>query len=189
MDRRVTKLGCLLALSLIPVASWTGTPSLNLAQSPALKLQGGQSRVNEAAAEADTAAIKRVFADFSESFSRHDANATAMTFAEDADFTNMRGVSRHGRKEIQDWFVSLYAGSQKAARRTDTVKSVRFFTPDVASVDADSVISGSLAADGSEIPPRKGLMIALVTKQNGRWLIGVFHEAEFPPAAAAPAAK
>ena len=111
MDRTITKLACVLALFLIPVASWTQNPS----QSPSGDQSHVQSRVNAATAEADTAAIKRVFADFSESFSRHDANATAMTFAEDADFTNMRGVSRHGRKEIQEWFVSLYAGSQKAA--------------------------------------------------------------------------
>lgn len=42
------------------------------------------------AAEADSIAIKQVCADFSENFSRHDAHGVAMTFAEDADFTNMR---------------------------------------------------------------------------------------------------
>ncbi len=189
MDRTITKLACVLTLSLIAAALWAQAQSQNPSQTTSHDQSHVQSRVNAATAEADTAAIKRVFADFSESFSRHDANATAMTFAEDADFTNMRGVSRHGRKEIQDWFVSLYAGSQKAARRTDTVKSVRFFTPQVASVDADSVIIGSQATDGSEIPPRKGLMIALMTKENGRWLISVFHEAEFLTAPAAPPTK
>src|SRR5258708_2590641 len=39
--------------------------------------------------ESDEAAIKQVFTDFYESFSRHDAHAVAMTFAEDGDFTNM----------------------------------------------------------------------------------------------------
>jgi uncharacterized protein (TIGR02246 family) len=179
MDCRVRTRARVLALTLIAVVSRAPAQS----QNPS----GDQSHASAAAnAEADTAAIKRVFADFSGSFSRHDANATAMTFADDADFTNMRGASRHGRKEIEAWFVSLYAGSQKAARRTDTVKSIRFFTPDVASVDADTMIVGSQAADRSEIPPRKGLMIALMTKQNGRWLIGVFHEAEFPATPAAP---
>jgi uncharacterized protein (TIGR02246 family) len=173
MDRRIAKLACVLALSLIPAASWTQ----NQSQKPS-----GET------AEADTAAIKRVSADFSESFSRHDANATAMTFAEDADFTNMRGVSKHGHADIQEWFASLYAGSQKAAQRTDTVKSIRFLGPDMALVDADTVITGSQAADGSTIPPRKGLMITLMTKKNGVWKISVFHEAEFPAAPAAPAA-
>ena len=135
--------------------------------------------------EADSQAIKQVFAEFYESFSRHDAHAAAMTFAEDADFTNMGGVHNHGRKEIEEHLARLFAGNLKDARRTDIVKSIRFLTPNLASVDADTVISGTKAADGSEAPPRKGLMVTTMTKQNGRWLISVFHEVEFPPTAPA----
>ncbi len=130
--------------------------------------------------EADSAAIKQVCADFSENFSRHDAHGVAMTFAEDADFTNMRGIHSHGRADIEKWFASLFRGNLKDSLRTDTVKSIRYFTPDLAAVDAETVITGTKAADGSEIPPRKGLMIVMMTKQNGRWFIGTFHEAEYP---------
>jgi len=132
------------------------------------------------AAEADSAAIKQTCAEFSENFSRHDAHGVAMTFAEDADFTNMRGNHSHGRKDIENWFVSLFRGNLKDSLRTDTVRSIRFFTPELAAVDADTVITGTKAPDGSEIPPRKGLMIVMVTKQNGHWFIGTFHEAEYP---------
>jgi uncharacterized protein (TIGR02246 family) len=132
------------------------------------------------ASDADSAAIKQTFTDFYESFSHHDAHATAMTFAEDADFTNMRGIHRHGREEIEAWFANLFKGNLKSSNRTDIVRSIRFFTPQTATVDADTVITGTKMADGSEGPPRKGLMIATLTKQNGRWLISVFHEAEFP---------
>ena len=48
------------------------------------------------ASDADSAAIKQVCADFSENFSRHDAHGVAMTFAEDADFTNMGGRHSQG---------------------------------------------------------------------------------------------
>jgi uncharacterized protein (TIGR02246 family) len=133
------------------------------------------------ASEADSAAIKQVCADFSGNFSRHDAHGVAMTFAEDADFTNMGGRHTYGRKEIENWFVSLFRGnSLKDSQRTDTVRSIRFFTPELAAVDLDTVITGTKAPDGSEIPPRKGLMIVLVTKQNGRWFISTFHESEYP---------
>jgi uncharacterized protein (TIGR02246 family) len=132
------------------------------------------------ASEADSAAIKQVFSDFYENFSRHDAHATAMTFAADADFTNMRGVHRRGRKEIEAWFTALFAGTLRDAHRTDIVRSIRFFTPDVATVDADTVITGTIATDGSVVPARKGLMIATMTKQQGHWQISTFHEAEFP---------
>jgi uncharacterized protein (TIGR02246 family) len=131
-------------------------------------------------AETDSLAIKQVCADFSENFSRHDAHGVALTFAEDADFTNMGGRHSHGRADIEKWFASLFRGNLKDSLRTDTVKSMRFFTPELAAVDADTVITGTKAADGSEIPPRKGLMIVMAIKQNGRWFIGTFHEAEYP---------
>jgi uncharacterized protein (TIGR02246 family) len=131
--------------------------------------------------EADSAAIKQACADFSENFSRHDAHGVALTFAEDADFTNMRGSHSHGRADIEKWFASLFRGNLRDSLRTDTVRSIRYFTPELAAVDADTVITGTKAADGSEIPPRKGLMVVLMTKQNGRWFIGTFHESEYPP--------
>jgi uncharacterized protein (TIGR02246 family) len=132
-------------------------------------------------ADAESAAIKQVCADFSENFSRHDAHGVAMTFAEDSDFTNMGGRHSHGRADIEKWFASLFRGNLKDSLRTDTVKSIRFFSPELAAVDADTVITGTKAPDGSEIPPRKGLMIVMAIKQNGRWFIGTFHEAEYPP--------
>lgn len=132
--------------------------------------------------EADSQAIKQAFAEWYESFSRHDAHAAAMTFAEDADFTNMAGAHNHGRKEIEEHLARLFAGNLKDARRTDIVKSIRFVTPAIAEADADTVITGTKAADGSEVAPRKGLMVTTMTKQNGRWYISVFHEVEFPAA-------
>jgi len=134
--------------------------------------------------EADTAAIKQVFSDFYENFTRHDAHATAMTFAPDADFTNMNGSHRHGQKEIEDGFTALFAGRLKDSVRTDIVRNIRFYAPDLAAVDADTLILGTKTAEGSVGPPRKGLMIVTMTKQNGRWFISTFHEAEFPVARA-----
>jgi uncharacterized protein (TIGR02246 family) len=136
--------------------------------------------------DADTAAIQQLFASFYGAFSRHDAHATAMTFAEDADFTNMRGVHRKGRKEIETWFTGLFTGNLRESTRTDTVRGIRFFSPDVAVADADTVITGTKAADGSVTPPRHGVMIVTAVKQDGRWWIATFHESEFPETRPAP---
>lgn len=131
-------------------------------------------------ADTDSAAIKQKCAEFSESFTRHDAHVVAMTFAEDADFSNMRGAHSHGRKDIENWFAGLFRGNLKDSVRTDTVRSMRFYSPDIAEVEAETVITGTKAPDGSEIPARKGLMIAIMTKRDGRWWISSFHEAEYP---------
>jgi uncharacterized protein (TIGR02246 family) len=132
--------------------------------------------------EADSKAIRQIYAEWYEAFSRHDPHAAAMTFTEDADFTNMRGVHNHGRKEIEAHLAMIFAGALGSARRTDTVRNIRFFSPELAEADADTVISGTKAADGSEGPPRKGLMVTTMTKKDGRWFISVFHEVEFPAA-------
>ena len=137
--------------------------------------------------EADEAAIRQTVADYDQSFTGHDAHGTAMTFAEDGDFTNMLGVHKRGRKDIEERFTGLFSGTLKEAQRTDKVRSIRFMTPDVAVVDADTVITNTRGAGGSIIPLRKGLMTLVVTKQGERWLIAVFHEAEYPRAEEAPA--
>jgi uncharacterized protein (TIGR02246 family) len=151
-----------------------------------LSLPVGWAQDQPTSSDADSIAIKQVFADFFESFSRQDAHATAMTFAEDGDFTNMFGTHIHSRNEIEKRFATLFRNSLKTAQRTDTLRSIRFYTPEVAFADADTVITGTKAADGSDIPFRKGLMIVVMTKQNGRWLINNFHEAEYPANRTAP---
>ncbi len=83
-----------------------------------------------AGSDADSAAIKQTCTDFSESFTRHDAHAVAMTFADDADFTNMRGIHSNGRKDIEKWFSALFTGNLKDSVRTDTVRSIRYFSPE-----------------------------------------------------------
>ncbi len=133
---------------------------------------------------ADTAAIKKTFADFDRGFSKHDAHATAMVFVEDVDFTNMFGDYIHGRKAVEQKFVELFTGTLKDVNRTDTVRNIRFYAPGIALVDADTLMTGARRTDGSLRPARKGLMIAVMTKQNGLWRISNFHEAEFPPRAA-----
>ena len=130
--------------------------------------------------DADMAAIKQTVADFYQSFSRQDAHATAMTFAEDGDLTNMFGIHIHGREALEQKFVALFGSILKGANRTDTVRNIRFYAPGVAFVDADTVITGTKRADGSVGPVRKGLMIVVMTKQNGLWRISNFHEAEYP---------
>jgi uncharacterized protein (TIGR02246 family) len=130
---------------------------------------------------ADSAAIKQVVSDFVDAFNNHDAHAWAMPFAEDGDFTNVTGLTRHGRKEFEERFAGLFAGPLKNAHRTYSVKSIRFLSPEIASVDADWEMTGSKAADGSENPVRKGLFHWIMTRQNDHWLFAAFHEFEFAP--------
>jgi uncharacterized protein (TIGR02246 family) len=84
-------------------------------------------------------------------------------------------VSFHGRKGIEEGFAALYAGPLKTAQRKDAVKSIRFLTPEIAEVDNDWEVTGLKNPDGSDIPLRKGIHAWIMTKQNGHWLITIFH--------------
>lgn len=130
--------------------------------------------------DSDAAAVKQVVASYDDAFNQHDAHAIGALFAEEGDFTNMRGASKHGRKDIEQNYGNLFSGGLKNSHRTDSVKSVRFLSPEIAQVDADWEMTGTKAADGSDNPTRKGYLDWVVTKVNGQWQIVIFHESEFP---------
>jgi len=129
--------------------------------------------------EADTAAIRHVVAQFLDAFNHHDAQGWAMPFTEDGDFTNVTGLTRHGRKEIEERFKKLFEGPLKNAHRTVDIRHIRFIKPDVAAVDAEWALTGSTAADGAENPVRKGIFTWVMVKQDGKWQFADFHESEF----------
>jgi uncharacterized protein (TIGR02246 family) len=137
--------------------------------------------------DADSAAIKQCVAAWEDAWNHHDAHATAMRYVEDGDFSSTTGVPSHGSKELEAHYNEIFTTFLKDAHRTDTVRSIRFFTPELAAVDADTVITGTKAADGSVIPVRKGLMVVLMVKENGHWFIGTFHESEYPAPRPGPA--
>jgi uncharacterized protein (TIGR02246 family) len=143
-------------------------------------LSSSSAQKQPSTTEADSSTVKQVVASYDGAFNQHDAHAIGALFAEEGDFTNMRGASRHGRKDIEQNYGNLFAGGLKSSHRTDTVKNVRFLTPEIAQMDADWEMTGTKAADGSDNPPRKGLLDWVVAKVNGQWLIVVFHESEFP---------
>ena len=132
----------------------------------------------------DTAAIKQSVAAFTEAWNRHDPHAVAMLYVPDGDFSSTQGLTSHGSKELEDHYVSIFGTFLKNAHRTDVVKSVRFLTPSIASVDIDWQMTGAKTPDGSDIPLRKGLLDWVMTKQNGQWMITIYHESLFtaPPA-------
>jgi uncharacterized protein (TIGR02246 family) len=134
--------------------------------------------------EADSAAIKMLLSKFTDGFNGHDPAAVGALFADNADFTNLRGASLHGREKIQANFVTLFRTILKDAKRTDSPRDIRLLTPTLVAIDSDATIDGSQAPDGKPNPLRKGLMSWIVTKQGGAWHILIFHEQDFPPAPA-----
>jgi uncharacterized protein (TIGR02246 family) len=136
--------------------------------------------------DSDSAAIRQVIAGFADSYNRHNAQDLAKWFTQDADFTTARGVTTHGRTQIEEHFATLFAGRLKDVHREVSVRSTRLLTPEVVSVNIDCEVTGTKGTDGSELPAHKGLYDWILTKQDGRWLINVFHESDLPLGPASP---
>jgi uncharacterized protein (TIGR02246 family) len=129
---------------------------------------------------ADEAAIKQLVANWSEGFNQKDARACAILFTEDGDFTSVRGASDHGRPDVEKHYQQVFSTFLKNAHRTDTVRGVRFVSPTIASVDTEFEMIGANAPNSTTAgPPRKGLLTWIVTKQDGRWYISIFHELDY----------
>jgi uncharacterized protein (TIGR02246 family) len=131
---------------------------------------------------ANEAAIKKLVASWDECFERKDAHACAMFYVEDGDFTSVRGDSDHGRLAVEEHYKKVFTTFLLNAHRKDTVRSIRFLSPTIASVDSDFEITGATAPNANEAAKsvRKGLLTWIVTKQNGQWYIAVFHELDLP---------
>ena len=56
----------------------------------------------------DEELIKKVLTAFTDAWNKHDAKAFSNVFSEDADFTNVRGVSAHGRSEVEKFHAPRF---------------------------------------------------------------------------------
>jgi uncharacterized protein (TIGR02246 family) len=126
--------------------------------------------------DADTAAIKQTVAGFADIWNSHDAHGVAMYYVEDGDFSSIKGEASHGRKELEEHYTTIFSTFLKNAHTTDTVKSIRFLGPDIASVDIDWLVTEPNAPGGVL---RKGLLTWIVTRRNGQWMITIYHESAF----------
>lgn len=133
-----------------------------------------------AAAAKEDEGISKVLAGFVEAWNKHDANAFSMVFAEDADFTNVRGTSAHGRTEVAKFHAPVFATIFKDTTLKITRSKIRFIKPDVGAVDAWWEMTGAKTPDGQSIPVRKGLLNFVMTKEGTQWFIAVMHNMDLP---------
>jgi uncharacterized protein (TIGR02246 family) len=124
--------------------------------------------------------IRKVLADFIEAWNKHDAKAFSMIFAEDADFTNVAGVSAHGRAQVEKFHAPRFATTFKGTHQKITETKIRFIRPDVAAVDARWEMTGAKNREGQDIPLRRGLLNFVMTKESETWFIAVMHNMNLP---------
>ncbi|MDP9292634.1 MAG: SgcJ/EcaC family oxidoreductase [Verrucomicrobiota bacterium] len=136
----------------------------------------------------DEKSIHALLDAFGQAFAKLDAHAFSMVFHEDADFTNVWGMTAHGRQTIEDFHRPLLEGdgagmipSFKRAEFKILETRIRFLRPDVAFVDVTWTQTGAVQ-NGRDMGPRKGLLMLVATQEGGKWGIAVMHNMDLPPA-------
>jgi len=134
----------------------------------------------------DEKSISALLTAMGDAFAKLDAHAFSLVFHEDADFTNVWGMSAHGRKGIEEFHRPLLEGdgsgpvpSFKHAETKIVDTRIRFLRPDVAAVDAMWTQTGAIQ-NGREMGFRKGLLMLIATKEADRWGIAVMHNMDLP---------
>ena len=136
--------------------------------------------------QGDTQQIHGVMTAFVDAWNHHDAKAFAAVFAEDADFTNWRGMGASGRSRIEEFHAPLFATIFKSSHQTLTGIKIRFVRADVAAVDVHWDLTGATDAQGNARPLRQGVLNFVMAKNDGEWQIVVMHNLDLtalpPPA-------
>ena len=141
--------------------------------------RGATATPADTGSAADESAIKQAVATFSDGWNSHDAHAMCMSLADDVEWVNWRGEAVHTRKEVEDIHSKLFSGLYKNTHRVDTVNSIRYLTPELASVENHWSMTGAKTRDGADWPYREGYVNYLMAKRNGRWVVIISHTADF----------
>ena len=121
----------------------------------------------------DRAAVLAVVAGFEDAWNRHDMDAFAALFHEDAAWVNWRGGYSRGRDEIKRLHVAIHQTFYKNTHmQTIAVEDVTFLTPVIAVTHDRANMTGDERSPGQLLRYRKTMVL---TKRNGEWRISAGH--------------
>ncbi len=136
---------------------------------------------NSSANQENRKAVDPLVSSFVSAWNGHDAHALAGNFAEDAEFTNLRGMSVHGREAIEQFHAPRFETIFKESHLTPAEVRTRLRGPASVSVEMLWEMTGAVGRDGKAIPLRRGVASWLVTEHGGQWLISSMRNEEFDP--------
>ncbi len=121
--------------------------------------------------EGDNAAIEAVAQAFDTAWNRHDMTALAALFAPDADFVNVIGMWWKNRAEIEAAHLHSHATFLRDSVLCGKIEKVKFLSPDIAAAHVLWELSGQIEPEGSVGQPRHGILLFVMARDNGCWLI------------------
>jgi uncharacterized protein (TIGR02246 family) len=141
------------------------TSSMAVATSPTSNIGGVRSD------EKNEEAIRLIYKSFMEAWNRHDPAALAAMWALDGDHVEPDGRHADGRDAVLDLLTKQHGSVFKTTELTLAIDDVWFVTGNVALVDGTYSITGIVAPDGTQLPPRKGSLTSVLLFEGGQWWI------------------
>ena len=120
---------------------------------------------------AEITEVTRVVTSFAECWNRHDINAFAELFAQDAEFVNVVGLWWKGRPEIKAAHEFTHQTLFKNSRLTIAEVFVRLPTPQIAIARCHWKLEGHVTPDGTPLPERNGVLMNVLHQIGSKWLI------------------
>ncbi len=120
---------------------------------------------------ADLRAFRGIIDDFNRSWAERDARIFVKHFAPEGDFMQAFGRyrgTRAGTEDFMDWFLS---GQSATFQSREVGTRVKMVTPDVAFLEAEFTGEGIRNADGTFQPDRRGQMMLVLARREGRWQV------------------
>jgi len=115
----------------------------------------------------EIAAITRVVNAFAEAWNRHDMNAFAELFAQDAEFVNVVGIWWKGQPEIKAAHEFTHQTMFKNSRLSLQEVSVRLPAPEIAISRCRWTLEGHVSPEGDALPARHGILVNTLRKIDG----------------------
>ncbi|MEG3628579.1 SgcJ/EcaC family oxidoreductase [Streptomyces poriticola] len=119
----------------------------------------------------DILAIRALWDAMARGWAEGDAARFARSFAEDCDFTTVRGDKPAGRPGIEAGHAILFHGPYAGTALETDVRAIRFLRLDLATVDAESTIG----APGGVVLARTHALAVVERTATRPWLIRAFH--------------
>ncbi len=130
-------------------------------------------------------AIRQVAKDYETDWNKHDMNAFANLFTEDAEWVNVVGMVWRGKPEIMKAHKVAHETNFKNRSIQLDNMTVRFIRPDVAVSLVRWNVDGFDAPDGRHFDKGTNVSTLVFAKQNGKWLIASGENVTVDPVAAA----
>ncbi|WP_327676950.1 SgcJ/EcaC family oxidoreductase [Streptomyces sp. NBC_00467] len=116
--------------------------------------------------------IRTLWVTMAENWAEGDAVRFAANFSQNCDFTTVRGDKPSGRAGIAAGHAALFRTVYRGSTLMARVRDIRYLRDDIATVNAESEITGS---DGTVLARTHALAVLEFDAGAKRWNITAFH--------------